>query len=225
MDTEGSAALNEPVAVEPLILDFEALARAEVGTDPCPHVFVPRFVHTDRLADVNRDYPDITLPGNFDPEGLGYGPAFAQLIAELHSPEFKAIISRKLDIDLSRNPLQMTVRKWSEQSDGNVHVDSKNKFVTALIYFNENWPHATGRLRLCRNSWNLNNYAFEIPPEHGNLIVFKRTPEAFHGFESYTGERRSLQMYWVKPKRAAPGDHKRMSLRKFIKRLLKLRPR
>ena len=39
-------------------------------------------------------------------------------------------VAAKFAIDLEEHPLQITVRKYSEASDGNVHNDSKMKVVT-----------------------------------------------------------------------------------------------
>jgi SM-20-related protein len=206
------------------ILDFEAFKRAPLQKDPCDFVVVPNFVKRQALADVNRDYPQIEEAGNFEPEELRFGPAFASFLEELHGPEMRQKFSEKFGIDLSDHPLQLTVRKFSEASDGNVHNDSKMKIITVLIYFNEDWPHAGGRLRLVRQADDINDYAAEVPPEGGTLLAFRRNEHSYHGFAPYVGERRSLQMYWVAPKRAARGE-KKLTLKRRLKRWMKVRPR
>ena len=103
--------------------------------------------------------------------------------------------------------------------------DSKGKIITTLIYFNPQWEHEGGRLRLLRSSWNIEDYAAEVVPEKGTLIAFRRSENSFHGFKRVEAERRSLQMYWVKPKRAAKDGTKQLGIKKRLKRLLKLRPR
>ena len=207
------------------ILDLDALERAPLQHEPCDFVVVPEFVRPEMLDAVNADYPDIREPGNFDPDGLEYGPVFARLLEELYSAELRQRFSDKFGLDLDPFPLQATVRKYSEMSDGNVHNDSKGKIVTTLIYFNDRWEHSGGRLRLLRSSWDINDYTAEVVPEKGTLISFRRSEKSFHGFEKVEGERRSLQMYWVKPKRAAKGNGKGVGLKKGLKRLLKHRPR
>ena len=188
------------------ILDFEALDRAPLQKDPCDFVVVPHFVKREALAEVNRDYPEIEAPGNFAPEELRYGTTFAALLEELRSPLMREKFAAKFGLDLSGHPLQMTVRKYSEAPDGNVHNDSKMKVVTILIYFNEDWPQAGGRLRLVRSPENIDDYAAEVAPESGNMIAFRRNERSFHGFIPCVGERRSLQKYWVSPKRVAQGE-------------------
>ena len=138
--------------------------------------------------------------------------------------EMREKFAAKFGVDLRGHPLQITIRKYSEAQDGNVHNDSKMKIVTILIYFNEEWKHAGGRLRLVRTPDNINDYAAEVPPEGGTLLAFRRNEHSYHGFMPCVGERRSLQMYWVSPKRAARGE-KKLTLKRRLKRWLKLRPR
>jgi hypothetical protein len=206
------------------ILDFEALDRAPLQKDPCHFVVVPHFVTREALAEVNRDYPRIEAPGNFPLEELHYGTAFAALLEELQSPLTREKFATKFDVDLSEHPLQVGVRRYSEVADGNVHNDSKMKIVTVLIYFNEEWKHAGGRLRLVRTPDNIDDYAAEVPPERGTLLAFRRNEHSYHGFVPCVGERRSLQMYWVSPKRAARGE-KKLTLKRRLKRWIKVRPR
>jgi len=203
------------------MLDLERLDAAPVQRDPCVFVHVPRFVRAEALAQINRDYPDIRERGNFEPEGLQYGPAFAELLEELRSDEMKAGFSRKFGIDLSANPLQLTARKYVDETDSGLHNDSRTKVVTVLIYFNEEWPHAGGKLRLTRNEHDFGNYSVECEPRDGNLIAFVRSATSFHGYLPCAGERRSIQMYWVKPKREQRDSGRAGSLIKRVKRYFK----
>src|SRR5262245_48144946 len=112
------------------MLDLDRLRAAEVRTDPCVFVHVPHFVRAEALTEINRDYPDIKERGNFPPQDLQYGPAFAELISELSSPELKSAFSAKFGIDLTPNPLQLTARKWVDETDSGLHNDSRTKVVT-----------------------------------------------------------------------------------------------
>jgi hypothetical protein len=203
------------------LLDLEAFERTPLQRDPCDHVIVPRFVRPEALAAVNRDYPQIAEAGNFPPEALGYGPACDMLLKEIQAPEMRALFAAKFGVDLDPLRLEMTFRRFSDASDGSVHNDSRVKVVTALVYFNETWPHAGGRLRLVRGSRDVNDYAAEVEPAAGNLIAFRRSETSYHGFVPYAGERRSLQLYWVRPKDKKRGENRYGAWRRRLKRLLK----
>lgn len=203
------------------VVDFDAFDRAPLRKDPCDYVVVPHFVKPEALAEINRDYPEIAEPGNFPPEQLRYGPRFATLLQELASPEMRERFAAKFGLDLGDLVLQTTVRKYSEASDGNIHNDSRTKIVTALIYFNEQWPHAGGRLRLLRSADDIDDFAVEVAPEGGTLLAFRRSERSYHGFVPCEAERRSLQMYWVKPKRESRDLRNPGSWKKRLKRLFK----
>jgi len=206
------------------MFDFDAFERTPLQRDPCDFIVVPGFVKADALELINRDYPTIAEPGNFPPEGLTYGPGFQSMLDELHLPSTKEHFAKKFDMDLSECPLQLTVRKYSQASDGNVHNDSRSKRLTVLIYFNKEWHAPGGQLRMVRNPSDVNDYIVEVPPVNGTLLSFRRNEHSYHGFPAYVGERRAIQFYWVKPKRAERGE-KRIGLRRWLKRLRKIRPR
>jgi len=203
------------------MLDIARLDAAPLGSDPCVHVHVPGFVRADALKEINRDYPDIRERGNFPPEELSYGPAFAELLEELSSRDLKAAFERKFSLDLSENPLQLTARKYVDETDSGLHNDSRTKVVTVLIYFNETWQHAGGKLRLTRNEHDFDNYAVECEPKEGNLLAFVRSATSFHGYLPCSAERRSIQMYWVKSKREQRDLSRAGSFVKKLKRFLK----
>ena len=182
------------------LLDLEAFARARLQRDPCDYVIVPRFLR---------------------PEALTCGPACDMLLKEIHSPELRALFAAKSGVNLDPLRLEMTFRRFSDANDGPVHNDSRVKVVTALTYFDESWPHAGGRLRLLRSKRDLHDYAAEVEPAHGNLIAFRRSATSYHGFLRYVGERRSLQMYWARPKKQKRGDKQRSEWLRRFKRLFK----
>lgn len=205
------------------LLDLELFRRTPLCHQPCDFIVVPRLIAPEQLQAINRDYPAIDRPGNFAPDEVAHGPAFAALLGELRGAAVRAAFAEKFAIDLAPYELQITVRKYSEEADGNVHNDSKTKIITALIYFNESWSHDGGRLRLMPTRRDIDRFAIEVAPEDGNLLAFRRSERSYHGFKPYAGERRSLQMYWVAPKRqlSAEGKDKPVTLKKRIKRFLK----
>src|ERR1700754_4828066 len=106
------------------MFDFKAFDRAEMQRDPCDFIMVPGFVTPEAMEAINADYPAITEAGNFPPEDLAHGPAFQAMLEQLNAPEMKARFAEKFGMDLSECPLELTVRKYADASDGNVHNDS-----------------------------------------------------------------------------------------------------
>ena len=184
-------------------LDLAAIEATPLAHDPFDYMVVPGCLNDAGLAAANRDYPDITTPGNKDLDDLRYGPEFQELIDELNSPALRQAISDKFGVDLEDTYTTITVRKFCEPSDGNIHTDHWSKVITVLVYFNTDWDNATGQLRLLRSPDDIEDYAAEVPPAGGTLLAFRRTDVSWHGHQRFVGERRMLQLNFVKTSRAA----------------------
>jgi hypothetical protein len=200
-------------------LDVEALERARVQTQPFPFLIVPGFVRSSALPGIGRDFPAIQHPGSFPLPSLRYGPAFQALVDDLESPQVTAIVARKLGMDLSSAPTMVTVRGQSKAADGKIHTDSRTKLVTALIYMNDAWESPRGRLRLVRSEHDLNDVIAEVPPEQGTLLLFKNEPNAWHGFEPFSGPRRVIQLNWVTSAAVVRREQFRHRISALFKRL------
>jgi hypothetical protein len=180
------------------ILNLDALAATPLQDDPFDFIAVPGFVKTNALAAANQDYPAIDRPSNLPPESLSYGPGFQRLLDALNGPEFAQRLGDKFGVDLMACPTTITVRKYCEASDGNIHTDHRSKIITVIVYFNEAWPHEAGKLRMLRSKTEIEDYAAEVPPLGGTLLAFRRTDHSFHGHTRFEGERRMLQMNFLK---------------------------
>jgi SM-20-related protein len=183
--------------------NFAALDAIPLNRDPFDYLVVPGFLTAEGLSAVNRDYPEIGTAGNKDLESLHYGPGFRALIEELNSPEFVRRIAAKFGINLDSTITTITVRKFCEASDGNIHTDHWSKLITVLVYFNTDWADTGGQLRLLRSATDIENYAAEVAPIGGTLLAFRRSDRSWHGHKQFVGERRMLQMNFVKPSRMA----------------------
>ena len=62
---------------------------------------------------------------------------------------------------------------------------------------NESWDAATGRLRILNNSQDMEDYVDEIIPGPGSLVAFKVTDNCWHGYPSFEGTRRSIQINFL----------------------------
>ena len=180
------------------ILNIAAFDSALLQRDPFDFLVVEDAIAPETIKVLNRDYPAIDKPANYAPKDLDYGPSFKQLLEELDSPEFEKHIGDKFGVDLTGAKKTLTVRKYSEPSDGHVHTDHWSKLITLLVYFNEEWEQEGGRLRMLRSAKNIEDYGAEVAPLGGTVLAFRRSSKSYHGYKRFDGERRMVQMSWVK---------------------------
>jgi hypothetical protein len=204
------------------ILDLAALTAMPLERDPFDFLVVPNFIAAEALAAINADYPGIAEPGNFDLEELDYGPAFAALTAELCGPALRERVAAKFGADLTGCPQTITVRRFSEQTDGHIHVDHRTKIITMLVYLNEDWDTAGGQLRFLRSATDLEDYAAEVAPLGGTMLAFRRSEKSFHGHKPFVGERRMIQTAWVREGALARCEKRFNRLSKPVRRLLNM---
>lgn len=179
------------------LIKLDALRTAQLQTDPFDYLVVPGFLAPDALKQVNNDYPAIESAANHALENLTYGPAFKALMAELQGPAFATVLGEQFDMELATLPTTVTVRKFCERTDGNIHTDHKSKVITVLVYFNESWAHEDGQLRLLRSKGDIENYAAQVTPLGGTLLAFRRTDHSWHGHTQFVGERRMVQVNYL----------------------------
>jgi len=183
---------------ETTLFDFAAFEATPLARDPFDYLVVPGFLPPVALDALNRDFPQIEGPSNYPPERLTYGPAFAALIDALRDRSFARHIEDKFEVDLSGCTPTIAIRKFCEAPDGNIHTDHKSKVITVLLYFNRDWPHPGGRLRMVRSAKDIEDYAAEVVPAGGTLLAFRRTDNSYHGHKPFVGERRMLQLSYTK---------------------------
>jgi SM-20-related protein len=178
-------------------LRLDAFRATPLATQPFPYLIVNGFIGKAALAAINADYPQLTSPGSFPVDQVTFGAAFRALLEELESDEFREAFEEKFGLDLSGRPTITTVRGRCDPRDGKIHTDSKSKIITVLIYMNESWEDAGGRLRLLRSAHDLNDIIVEVPPVAGTMLAFKRSNNSWHGHEPFAGERRVIQFNWL----------------------------
>jgi hypothetical protein len=181
----------------PGYLSLEAFRATPLVKEPFEHLMVSGFVGPAALAAINAAYPKISTSGSFPVDQVSFGPAFQTLLDELESDAFREAFEEKFALDLSGRPTVTTVRGRCDARDGKIHTDSTSKIITVLIYMNESWEQAGGRLRLLRSANDLNDIITEVPPVAGTLLAFKRSDNSWHGHESFAGERRVIQFNWL----------------------------
>ena len=178
-------------------LALEKLRAVRVETTPYEYVIVPGFLPPASVALINANYPKIEKGGSYPIESLDADMAIKDVIDELDGPEFEAVIEDKFNVDLAGRPKMYSLRGYTRAKDGQIHTDSKDKIITVLLYLNEHWQQPGGRLRILNNGHNVDDFAAEVAPDNGTLLVFKRSENSWHGHHPFEGQRRSLQMNWM----------------------------
>ena len=178
-------------------LNIAKLKAARIETVPYVYTIVPGFLSPASVTRINATYPKIDKGGSYPVESLEANMAIKQVIDELDGPAFEAVIEQQFGVELAGRPKMYSLRGYTRAKDGQIHTDSKDKIITVLLYLNENWQQPGGRLRILRNGSNVDDYAAEVPPDNGTLLVFKRSETSWHGHHPFDGPRRSLQMNWM----------------------------
>ncbi|WP_298286052.1 2OG-Fe(II) oxygenase [Acidocella sp.] len=204
-------------------LDFDALRAAPVSDDPFTHVLLARFIRPEALAEVIKALPAMKGRGSFPIGALKLGAAARAAIAGLESDEFREIVAAKFGLDLRNAPHMITLRGNSGAQDGRIHTDSVAKRVTILLYLNQAdgpaWAQHDGCLRLLRGPDDLEDYAKEVPPVEGTLLIFPNGPTTWHGHKPHIGQRYVLQMNYMTTSAKAKAEMRRHHLSALVKRL------
>jgi SM-20-related protein len=225
MVAHASATAVRPAPPAPFagpLFDWSAFDAAPLVREPFDFLIVPGFIGPAALEALNRDFPAIEGPGNAAPEDLDYGSAFAALLDELYGDALRDRFAAKFRLDLEGAEATIAVRRHCEATDGHIHTDHRAKLITVLLYFNEDWPHEGGRLRMLRSASDLDDYAAEVVPAAGNLLAFRRSDNSFHGHKRFVGERRILQLSFARPSVLVDAQRRIGRLTKPIRRLLNL---
>jgi SM-20-related protein len=179
-------------------ITLDKLSVAELQTNPFDYVVVPGFISADTIKEINNSFPKIAKGGSYPVASLTDDMSIKKVIDELEDAAFEDAICEKFNVNVRGKPKVFSLRGWLRSKDGQIHTDSKDKIITVLIYLNEVWRHDGGRLRLLRDGKNLENYVAEVSPDDGTMLAFRRCDHSWHGHYPFEGERRALQMNWMR---------------------------
>lgn len=200
------------------VLDADALRHATLVPEPFPYLIIDNIIRPEVLSEVVGSFPEIRKRGSFPPHAVACSGRFETLMQEMQSDELRDLIGERLGMDLKGKPPMITIRGRTTERDGHIHTDSTSKLVTVLLYLNPNWAASGGKLRLLYNNRELTPYAAEVSPDAGRCLIFKVTPNCWHGHEPFVGERRTIQLNYVSSAEAREGHLTRHRLSAFIKR-------
>jgi hypothetical protein len=207
-----------------LLLDYAAFDETPVSENPFTHVVVRDFLPKAALARIHAEMPRRDRGGSFPPQALSLGPTAKALMRELEGPRLRQAIAEKFGLALDDAPSMLTVRLATREKDGQIHTDSRAKRVTALLYLNPNsaaFEQQDGCLRLMRSADDLEDYAVEIPPTDGTLLVFPNSPTSWHGHRPHVGQRYSVQLNYMTNDAKARTELRRHKISAFFKRFIK----
>ena len=200
------------------VLNVDAIREASLSREPYSFILGRNILNEEAVEDLRRDFPAIDKPGYLAVDEVQIKGRFKQLIDELESDEFSAVLSEKFGQDLVPYPRLTTIMKRSQPKYGAVHTDGPSKVLTLLVYMNDDWsPDGPGRLRVLYDNKAFAPYAAEVPPTMGTVFAFLRADNSWHGHEPFSGERRVVQVAWVKSAEDVARKKKRNKAAQFFK--------
>ena len=205
-------------------IELEALRQARVGREPYNYLVGDHFIQPQAAVSLREDFPDLHEPGFFPESDVPAAGSLAELLDELKTPEVSRIVSEKLDIDLVDKPRMITIRKLSAAKDGRIHTDGEAKIATMLVYLNESWGASghEGCLRVLNGPKSFEDMREEISPVTGSVFAFRRADNSWHGHKPFVGERRVVQMTWLRSEEDVARKEKRGTFSHRLKQLFRL---
>lgn len=200
------------------LVNVDAVREAPLSREPYDFFLGRGLLRNEAIDELRRDFPDIDKPGYLTVDEVKLRGKFKTLIEELESDEFSAVLSEKFGRDLVSCPRLTTIMRRSQPKYGAIHTDGPSKVMTLLVYMNDNWEGAEGgRLRVLYDDRNFEPYAVEVPPVMGTVFAFLRSDRSWHGHQPFAGERRVVQVAWIKDRAELERKQKRNRVAQFFK--------
>ena len=200
------------------LINLSAVREAQPSSDPYNFLLASKFLKEYAVDELRRDFPVIDKPGYLTVDEVKLHGRFKQLIDELEGPELAEELSRKFGQDLHAYPRLTTIMKRSQPKYGSIHTDGPSKVMTMLVYMNDEWQQDEGgRLRVLYDEKNYEPYKLEVPPTMGTMFAFLRSDNSWHGHLPFSGERRVVQIAWVKSQADVDRKKKHNKMAQFFK--------
>jgi len=204
----------------PTTIDIDAVRSAQLSHEPYDFLCASSFLRQQAIADLHHDFPDIRKPGYLTVEEVTLKGRFKTLIEEMEGSELTEALSQKFGRNLHPYPRLTTVMRHSQAKYGAIHTDSSSKIMTMLVYMNPDWQaDQGGRLRALYDDKSYEPYAVEVPPTMGQIFAFLRSEKSWHGHKPFTGERKVVQVAWVKDQAELNRKKKRNAVAQVFKGL------
>ncbi len=200
------------------VVDLSSVKDAKYSNNPYDFILGSDFLQATAIDDLRRDFPAISKPGYLTVDEVQLQGRFKTLIDELEGPELTEALSSKFGQDLHRFPRLTTIMRRSQPKYGAIHTDGPSKVMTMLVYMNDAWQQDEGgRLRVLYDEKNFEPYALEVPPTMGTMFAFLRSDRSWHGHRPFVGERRVVQVAWVKSQADVDRKKKHNRMAQFFK--------
>jgi SM-20-related protein len=202
------------------LVNVEAVRNAAKSSTPYDYFLGSGLLKEEAIPELKRDFPAIEKPGYLTVDEVKLKGRFKTLVEELESPEFTEEISRKWGKDMHPYPRLTTIMKRSQPKYGAIHTDGPSKVMTMLVYMNDQWGEDTGgRLRVLYDGEHFEPYAVEVPPTMGTVFGFLRADNSWHGHRPFAGERKVIQIAWVRDEKELERKKSRNRTAQFFKGL------
>ena len=200
------------------VLEPDAIRKAPLSREPYDFFLGENFLKTDAIDTLRGDFPAIDKPGYLTVDEVALKGRFKTLIEELEGGELTEELSKKFGRDLHPYPRLTTIMKRSQPKYGAIHTDGPSKVMTMLVYMNDVWEKDEGgRLRVLYDQKTFEPYAVEVPPTMGTVFAFLRADNSWHGHKPFSGERKVVQVAWVKDAAELARKKKRNGVAQFFK--------
>lgn len=180
-----------------VFLNLDRIRAAPVRELPYRYFSVLDALFPAEAIEAADAFPQVDRAGAVSADLSPIGPAFVCLLDELRGDEFRNLIGKKLDLDLSDKEVVINVRGRVRVTDGNIHTDAPTKLATVLLYFNREGEGGDTGLRILNGPDDIDDFAEEVPPVLGSMVAFKVTQNCWHGHKPFSGERHSLQLNYL----------------------------
>lgn len=199
-------------------INLSAVREAQQSREPYDFLLASKFLRDEAIDEIRQDFPEIKKPGYLTVDEVELHGRFKQLIEELEGPELTEELSRKFGLDLHQYPRLTTIMRRSQPKYGAIHTDGPSKIMTMLVYMNDEWQQDEGgRLRVLYDGKNFEPYKLEVPPTLGTMFAFLRSDNSWHGHLPFSGERRVVQVAWVKSQADVDRKKKNNKMAQFFK--------
>ena len=202
----------------PSLIDLARIQRAPLSREPYPHFLCSDLLRDESIGELRSSFPDIDKPGYLTVDEVSLKGSFRSLIEQLEGPELTDALSEKIGQDLHPYPRLTTIMRWSQRKYGAIHTDGASKVMTMLVYMNDAWNLGEGgRLRVLYDGKSYEPYAVEVPPVMGTAFAFLRSDNSWHGHLPFTGERRVVQIAWIRDRDELERKKRRNSVAQAFK--------